>query len=213
MSGLAVSTAVPRRRLTAAHRRRQLIDVAIETFATTGYNATTMEEIATTAGVTKPLLYQHFTSKRALYLELIDDVAARLIRALADAAGAQTSPRRQVEAGCQAYFQFAIENPSAVRMLFDAPEDEELARGLRTIEDAIADFVAPLIEADIKADHRRTLAAAVVGMTEGVTRDWLRHSYRRGDSETEDHGEMADLLARRVAEFAWGGLRGLSRSG
>jgi AcrR family transcriptional regulator len=212
MPGLALSPPVPRRRLTAAHRRRQLIDVALETFATSGYNATTMEEIATTAGVTKPLLYQHFTSKRALYLELIDDVAARLIRSLAEAAGAETSPRRQVEAGFQAYFRFAVENPSAVRMLFDAPEDEELARGLRTIEDAIAEFVAPLIAADIGTEHRRTLAAGVVGMTEGVTRDWLRHSYRQGGPENDDPDEMADLLARRVAEFAWGGLRGLSRS-
>jgi AcrR family transcriptional regulator len=213
MSVLATSPAPPRRRLTAAHRRRQLIDVALETFASSGYNLTTMEEIATGAGVTKPLLYQHFTSKRALYLELIDDVAARLILAVSDAAGAEASPRRQVEAGFEAYFQFSIENPSAMRMLFDAPQDEELARGLRTIEDAIADFVAPLIAADIKLDHRRTLAAAVVGLTEGVTREWLRHSRRSGGSEDGDPAVVADLLAKRVAEFAWGGLRGLSRTG
>src|ERR1700678_3067547 len=87
------SPEVPRRRLSAARRRRQLIDVALESFATDGFNGTTMEDIATSAGVTKPLLYQHFASKRALYLELIDDVAARLIGALAAAATTESRTR------------------------------------------------------------------------------------------------------------------------
>src|ERR1019366_3157058 len=99
MTGHPVPAAGPRRRLTAVRRRRQLIDVALETFATHGFNETTMEDIATAAGVTKPLLYQHFASKRALYLELIDDVAARPIAALANAASTSTKTRRQVEAG------------------------------------------------------------------------------------------------------------------
>ena len=117
------STGVPRRRLTAERRRRQLIDVALESFATNGFNETTMEDIATAAGVTKPLLYQHFESKRALYLELIDDVAARLIGALAAATTVESRTRRRVELGFEAYFRFTIENQSAVRMLFDAPHD------------------------------------------------------------------------------------------
>ncbi|MGO8876729.1 MAG: TetR/AcrR family transcriptional regulator [Acidimicrobiales bacterium] len=200
----------PRRRLTAVRRRRQLIDVALETFASNGFNETTMEDIATAAGVTKPLLYQHFASKRALYLELIDDVASRLIAALAAAATAG-STRQRVEAGFEAYFRFTIDNQSAVRMLFDAPHDEELARGLRTIEDSIAEFLAPLFDADIDEDHRRTLASAVVGMTEGVTRDWLRASTLRGDPSIEPLTE-AQLLAGRLAEFAWGGFRSLNKA-
>ncbi|MGA8680864.1 MAG: TetR/AcrR family transcriptional regulator [Acidimicrobiales bacterium] len=205
-----ISSPVPRRRLTAARRRRQLIDVALETFATSGFNATTMEDIATAAGVTKPLLYQHFASKRALYLELIDDVAARLIGALAVAAAAPRT-RRQVEEAFEAYFRFTIDNQSAVRMLFDAPHDEELARGLRTIEDSIAQFLAPLFDADIDEDHRRTLAAAVVGMTEGVTRDWLRVSSEQGRTAAESISE-AQQLAQRLAGFAWGGFRSLNKA-
>ncbi|MGD0081713.1 MAG: TetR/AcrR family transcriptional regulator [Acidimicrobiales bacterium] len=212
MSGLPHSPAVPRRRLTAARRRRQLIDVALDSFATNGFNATTMEDIATSAGVTKPLLYQHFTSKRALYLELIDDVAARLISALAAAATAESKTRRQVEAGFEAYFRFTIENQSAVRMLFDAPHDEEFARGLRTIEDSIAEFLTPLFDLDIDGDHRCTLAAAVVGMTEGVTRDWLRVRSERHRA-LEEAPEEAHELAQRLADFAWGGFRSLAKAG
>jgi AcrR family transcriptional regulator len=203
-------TVPPRRRLTAAHRRRQLIDVALETFASNGFNKTTMEDIATAAGVTKPLLYQHFESKRALYLELIDDVAARLVGALSEAAGTNATTRLQVEAGFEAYFRFTIENQAAVRMLFDAPHDEELARGLRSIEDSIAQFLAPMFDPHIDEEHRRTLAAAVVGMTEAVTRDWLRVRAERHETAPESL-EEADLLAERLAAFAWGGLRSLNR--
>jgi AcrR family transcriptional regulator len=211
MSGAGVLTQPPspRRRLTAARRRRQLIDVALEAFATDGFTATTMEDIATSAGVTKPLLYQHFASKRALYLELIDDVASRLIGALAASTTTGPRTRRQVEAGFEAYFRFAIDNQSAVRMLFDAPHDEELARGLRMIEDSIANFLAPLFEADIDDDYKRTLASAVVGMTEGVTRDWLRRGSQAGIS-TPESLEQANTLAHRLSDFAWGGIRSLS---
>lgn len=213
MPSVTATATAPRRRLTAARRRRQLIDVALETFALTGYTATTMEDIATAAGVTKPLLYQHFTSKRALYLELIDDVTTRLIDALGTAAGAETGFRRQVEAGMLAYFQFTLENQAAVRMLYDVPHDEELARGLRSIQDAIAEFIAPLIEADIDDDHRRTLAIGVVGMTEEVTRHWLRQRQQRGALANDDEAaKEAAVLAQRVADFAWSGLRGVHRT-
>ena len=209
----AGSSHLPRRRLSAAGRRRQLIDVALETFAGSGFEATTMEEIATAAGVTKPLLYQHFASKRALYLELIDDVAARLLESLSGVT-AEPSWRGRVEGGMEAYFHFVLHNESAVRMLFDAPRDEELARGLRRIEEAIAEFVAPLIEADIDEEHRHTIAAAVVGLTEGVTREWLhaRSSACAGGSLLDDaEDEAVKRLASRVADFAWGGLRSLHR--
>jgi AcrR family transcriptional regulator len=223
MSALAAASS-PRRRLTAARRRRQLIEVALETFALNGYTATTMEEIATAAGVTKPLLYQHFASKRALYLELIDDVTSRLVSSLEQAARSEVVPRRQVDAGMRAYFGFALENQAAMRMLYQAPNDEEISDGLRSIEEAIAQFVTPLIDADIDDDHRRTLAVAVVGMTEGVTREWLAKlaeprpvaSYGAlsdADGLLEGGKAEAMLLADRVANLAWGGLRGVRRPG
>src|SRR5208283_210235 len=67
------------RRLTADARRRQLFDVALSLFAEHGYAATTMDDIAEAAGVTKPLVYQHFDSKRALYLELLDVFSREMI--------------------------------------------------------------------------------------------------------------------------------------
>ena len=169
VAGPAVSAR--RSRLPAASRRRQLLDVALETFARSGLEATTMDDIAHAAGVTKPLLYQHFKSKRALFLELLDDVVERLIEALTTAAQSAPGPRQQVEAGFVAYFHFVLHNESAIRLLLDSalPHDVELAEAMRRVDDTIAQAIAPLINADIEAEHQRVLAAAVVGMAIGVT--------------------------------------------
>ena len=68
-----------RPRLPAVQRRRQLLDVALEVFADHGFHGASMDDVATAAGVTKPVLYQHFGSKRDLYLQLLDDVGQRLL--------------------------------------------------------------------------------------------------------------------------------------
>ena len=192
--------AAPSPRLPAARRRRQLLDVALERFASGGFHTTSMDEIAEAAGVTKPVLYQHFRSKRQLYLELLDDVGGQLMDAIAKATAAADGPRRQVEAGFAAYVRFMADRPQAFPLLFGsgARRDPEFADAVRRVEASIADAVAAMIEADVDADHRRDLAAAIVGMAEGV----LRHA-----PETVD----PDELAGRIADLAWAGLRGVRR--
>src|SRR3954470_20805321 len=81
-------------RLPAEQRRTQLLAVAVEIFAERGFHATSMDDIADAAGVTKPVLYQHFPSKRALYRELLDDVDRQLTDRLAQATAGGTHPRR-----------------------------------------------------------------------------------------------------------------------
>jgi AcrR family transcriptional regulator len=79
-------------RLPAPRRRRQLLDVATAVFGGSGYHEASMDEVAEAAGVTKPVLYQHFASKRELYLELLDDVGTRLIDAVVAATRAADDP-------------------------------------------------------------------------------------------------------------------------
>ena len=74
-------------RLSASARREQLLDVALAAFARNGYHETSMNDIADAAGVTKPVLYQHFESKRELYQALLDDVGARMVAAITDGDG------------------------------------------------------------------------------------------------------------------------------
>src|SRR5580704_14737357 len=102
---MATDLQVSARRLTAEQRRQQLFAVSLGLFAQRGYRATTMDDIADAAGVTKPLLYQHFSSKRALYLELVNSIAQELLIAIRGAVMRANGPRQQVEMGFAAYFR------------------------------------------------------------------------------------------------------------
>jgi AcrR family transcriptional regulator len=193
------------RRLTAEQRRRQLCSVALELFAVRGYRATTMDDIAEAAGVTKPLVYQHFSSKRALYLELVDSIAQELLTAVRGAVMRAEGPRQQVELGFAAYFRLVINREAEFRLLYgrDNADDYELGRALRMVEDAIAEAIDPLINAGLDDDHRRLLAYAVVGMAEGASRRFIAQPPADGVGAEEE----AHRLAQRMADLAWAGLR------
>jgi AcrR family transcriptional regulator len=193
------------RRLTAEQRRHQLFAVALELFAQRGYRPTTMDDIAERAGVTKPLLYQHFSSKRALYLELVDSIAQDLLTAIRRAVIRAEGPRQQVELGFAAYFKLVVSNEAEFRLLYgrDHADDLELGRALRTVEDAIAEAIDPLIDAGLDADHRRLLAYGIVGMAEGASRHFMTNRPTT-DAEAD---EEAQRLAGRMADLAWAGLR------
>ena len=72
-------------RLPATARREQILDVALDVFAASGFHGASMNDVAVAAGVTKPVLYQHFDSKRDLYKALLDEVGARLLDSIAKA--------------------------------------------------------------------------------------------------------------------------------
>ena len=191
--------------LQVSARRQQLVDVALELFARRGYRATTMDDIADAAGVTKPLVYQHFSSKRALYLELVNSIAQELLIAIRGAVMQAQGPRQQVEMGFAAYFRLVISREAEFRLLYgrDHADDKELGRALRTVEDAIAEAIEPLIDAGLNDEHRRLLAYAVVGMAEGASRRFMEQRTTSGESVEDE----APRLAQRMADLAWAGLR------
>jgi AcrR family transcriptional regulator len=203
---MAADLQLSARRLTAGQRRRQLVAVALELFARSGYRATTMDDIAEAAGVTKPLVYQHFSSKRALYLELVNSIAEELLAAVKTAVLRAEGPRQQVELGFAAYFRLVISREAEFRLLYgrDHADDKELGLALRTVEDAIAAAIEPLIDAGLDDDHRRLLAYAVVGMAEGASRRFMEQRTSNGGGAVE---EEVSQLAQRMAALAWAGLR------
>lgn len=189
-------------RLPAPRRRRQLLAVALRVFAERGYHPTSMNDLAEAAGVTKPVLYQHFRSKRALYLELLEDVGGGLRDAIDKATSEAGTPREQVRAGFRAYFEFVAKQHLAFQLLFGggARRDEEFADAVRTVEVSIADSIAALIVVDgLDDDRRRLLAHGIVGLAEGTSRHWLANGMMGS----------ADVLAEQVASLAWAGLRGV----
>ncbi len=214
----------PSSRLPAARRRRQLLDVAVDVFAERGFHGTSMDEVAEAAGVTKPVLYQHFDSKRELYLELLEDVGNHLVSAVTAAVGGASGPRQRVEAGFTAYFEFVTQKTNAFTLLFGsgARRDEEFNDAVRRVEDVMAAAVAALIETDISADHRQLLGYGIVGLAEVTSRHWASTHPATAPPATApaasapghgglDRAAEATRLARRVSELAWAGLRGVHR--
>jgi AcrR family transcriptional regulator len=189
-------------RLSAAARREQLLDVALEVFAGQGYHGTSMNDVADAAGVTKPVLYQHFESKRELYLALLEAVGSRLITAISKAASEAPDGKAQTERGFEAFFRWVHDDRDAFRLVFGSGRrDEEFAEAVAKVEDASAEAIAPLIAADIDVEHQRTLAYGLVGLAEGVSRRLV----------SQDADFDPEIVARQVSNLAWAGLRAIGR--
>ena len=190
-------------RLPAPERREQLLSVALTVFARNGYHDTSMNEVAEAAGITKPVLYQHFASKRELFLDVIEEAGRRMISAITTQATTDTDGRRRTELGFRAYFTWVAEDHDAFMLLFGSGSrrDAEFADAVRQFSAKVADAFEPLITADIDASHRRTLAYAIVGMTEAISRRLV-----------EDGAKFdPDFVARQVSDLAWAGLRAVQR--
>lgn len=176
--------------------------MALHVFSARGFHLTSMNEVADAAGVTKPVLYQHFPSKRALYLELLRSVGERLMEEITVATQRAEGPREQVEDGLRAYFCFVADHAAAYRLMFGGGtrRDAEFAEEAAQVERALAGVIADLITVDGLRDADRLLFAhGIVGLAEGTSRHWSNDSL---DLDPDD-------VAVRVADLAWRGLRGI----
>ncbi|HET9690649.1 MAG TPA: TetR/AcrR family transcriptional regulator [Acidimicrobiales bacterium] len=198
-------------RMPAAARRDQLLAAALARFAATGFRDTSMDDIAEEAGVTKPVLYQHFPSKRTLYLELLDTVGADMVQRIAARVAAATTPQRRVLAGFEAYFRFVCEATSSWQLLFSsaARQGDDFADAVERLEQTVATMIGGLIDAAIDDEHRRLLGYGVVGVAEVTARQWVARSAKGHGAPPGLDPAEAGLLARRLADMVWAGLRAL----
>jgi AcrR family transcriptional regulator len=202
-SAAAATQSIPSSRLPAAQRRRQLLRIARQVLARRGFYETTMAEIADSAGVTKPVLYQHFTSKRDLYTAVLQDIGERLLSAVLSAAAEAETPRQQVHLGFEAYVRFVEDDTEGFQILFcgTSRQDGEWATITGEVEHSIAQGIADLIDVpEISTAHRQALAHGIIGMAEGMMRYWQTGR----DRELERDDLIHDLSA-----LTWGGLRSL----
>ena len=98
-------------RLPRRERRAQLLDAAREVFVASGYHSAAMDDIAEAAGVSKPVLYQHFPGKLELYLALLDSSSDALVAAVETALASTADNKLRVQATVQAYFDF-VDDPA-----------------------------------------------------------------------------------------------------
>jgi AcrR family transcriptional regulator len=193
-------------RLPRMARRRQLLTAAQEVFVENGYHAAAMDEIAERAGVSKPVLYQHFPGKLELYLALldlhVDDMANRCREALAST----TDNKQRVQAAIGAFFDFVSSQGEAFRLVFEsdlrnvAPVRQRMERSLRES----AEMISQVIQEDTgcSSDEAHLLGVGLVGMAEVSARYWLA-----------SHGSIPkDVATQLMARLAWRGIGGFPRT-
>ena len=190
-------------------RREQLLAVAKKIFAERGFQSTTMDDIAKEAGFTKPILYQFFHSKTELYKEIVEDIATSMIHSLSKAVNSAEAPRAKIEVAFRVYFDMVVSDTDAFRILFIHAHDGETAGELRKLETGLISFMVPYIDLSISDDHRRQLAAGVLGIAEGAAVVWLVQQEAKGWPVVA--ANEAERLASRSATLAWGGLRAVQQ--
>ncbi|MEP6598803.1 MAG: TetR/AcrR family transcriptional regulator [Actinomycetota bacterium] len=168
-------------RLPRSVRRQQLLAAAQEVFVANGYHAAAMDDIAERAGVSKPVLYQHFPGKLDLYLALIDAQADALVAGITEALGRTEDNQERMHGVLSAYFDFidgtAGSAPGAFRLIFETdlgndPAVRERVEGFeRSIMHAVADTVAA--DTGLGRAHAELLAVALAGAAQVVARWWL----------------------------------------
>jgi AcrR family transcriptional regulator len=114
-------------RLPRRARRNQLLGAAQEVFVAQGYHAAAMDDIADRAGVSKPVLYQHFPGKLDLYLALLDQHCESLLQAVRAALASTTDNKQRVAATMDAYFAYVEDEGGAFRLVFESDLTNEPA--------------------------------------------------------------------------------------
>jgi AcrR family transcriptional regulator len=189
----------------APERRAQLLDVARKVFGTSGFHAASMDAVAKEAGVTKPILYDHFPSKRELYLALLDADLALLHAEVRKALDAPTGNRERIRSSFQVYFDFVDDHAAGFRLLMQETIGAEAAFRDRVggVRDQILSDVEDLIVRESKGvlnrDHAEIVALGLIGMVETVAQ-------REPGGPKERRREAVDLLVR----LAWRGITELS---
>jgi AcrR family transcriptional regulator len=195
-------------RLPRDQRRVQLLDAASEVFTTRGYHAAAMDDIAETAGVSKPVLYQHFGSKLELYLALLDSSCDSLVEVVEEAIGSTDDNADRVFAAMGAFYEFVSSASGEFRFVFesDLTGDGRVQDRLWKVNNDVADLIAAVIaeDTDLPAEQSKLLGISLVGIAQVSARYWV-----------SEHSAAIPLEQAKqlVSSLAWRGLRGFPLHG
>jgi AcrR family transcriptional regulator len=194
-----------RQRLTGADRRLQLMEVGRRVFAAHGYEATAIEEVALQAGVSKPIVYEHFGSKEGLYAAIVEREMDQLVGRVTEGLS-QGSPRERFEGAVVAFISYARDEPAGFAVLTRDSPTASARRGLTRVIDDMAQRVGDIFRSEFeRAGYNKKVAPiyanALVGMVTQVGQWWA----------AEGRPFSLEHVAGHVAALGWMGLRHLPR--
>ena len=191
--------------MTGVQRRAQLIEVARGLFALRGLDGATIEDIAAAAGVSKPVVYEHFGSKEALYTEVVEAEFNRLLAVITEALGADAGPRILIERAAYALLDYIENHTDGFRILVrDAPPSK--AEGtFATLLSRVTSHVEHILSKEfsnrgLSAEVGGMYAQMLVGMVAMTGQWWL-------DARTPDKA----TVAAHLVNLSWNGLTGLQK--
>ncbi|MDO5499057.1 MAG: TetR/AcrR family transcriptional regulator [Propionibacteriaceae bacterium] len=196
--------AVPRpTRMPRDQRRLQLLDVAGRVFAAKGYHNAAMDDIAEAAGVSKPVLYQHFPSKLDLYLALVDRAAEEIVELVRSAIAGETDNAHKVSAALATFYEFVAQSGKQFRFVFESDliGEPQVAERIWQAHQDLAEAIGQSIAHDTRMppEHARLLGISLVGLAQVGARYWV--SELRQDLSAQDASAL-------IATLAWRGIRG-----
>ena len=193
-------------RLPRDERRAQLLVAALEVFTAAGYHSAAMDEIADSANVSKPVLYQHFPSKLDLYLAVLDLHIDSLVFAIQKAIASNRENSSRVAATVEAYFGFIDNEGEAFRLLFESDmnlEPQVRERLNRMTYDCAAAVSAVIsIDTGLGKEESMMLAVGIIGTVQTTARHWLD---RDGKIDRKRATEL-------VMNLIWRGISGFPKS-
>ena len=163
-------------------RRAQLLESALEVFVAQGYHAAAMDDIAERAGVSKPVLYQHFPGKLELYLALLDASCDTIIDNCRAALESTHDNKQRVAATMDAFYDYVAGDTGAFRLVFESDLTNEPAvrEHVDRVTTECAAMIADVIHDDtgLPDEASRLLAVSLVGMAQVSARFWLAETRR-----------------------------------
>lgn len=194
-------------RLPRQARRAQLLAAAREVFVAQGYHAAAMDDIAERAGVSKPVLYQHFPGKLDLYLALLDLGREQIVASVKAALESTHANKTRVQAVVAAYFAFVHDEAGAFRLIFesDLTNDPQVRERVDATNTDCAELICGVIREDTGLSESESLLLAV-GLT-GLAQTAARHWLREGEAIPQD------AAAALVARLSWRGISGVPPKG
>jgi len=192
-----------RARMTGKERREQLLDIGRSLFAQKGFDATSVEEIAQRAGVSKPVVYEHFGGKEGLYAVVVDREMRALLDSITGALTSQGHPRELLERAAFALLDYVESSTDGFRILVrDSPVAQSTGTFASLISDAASQvehiMVNQFKERGFDPTFAPMYAQMLVGMVALTGQWWL-------DARKP---KKADVAAHLV-NLAWNGLSGL----
>jgi AcrR family transcriptional regulator len=193
-------------RLPRTARRSQLLGAAREVFVAQGYHAAAMDEIAERAGVSKPVLYQHFPGKHELYLALIDQHANEIVEAIGRALATTSDNALRAAAAIAAFFEFIDSEGESFRLIFesDLTNDPEVQQRVNWVHERCADAIAGIIaeQTELDGQEAELLGIALGGMAHTAARYWFSKGRRMPREDA----------IRLVTQLTWRGIANFPRT-